>query len=102
MPERKAFATCTDDSPAKAGRELARTRAISIWGQLTQGADFAALARRHSTCPSGRKGGELGEVKKGQLVAPVDRVVFTQPEHTVQGPVKSRFGWHLIEVKFRY
>jgi peptidyl-prolyl cis-trans isomerase C len=79
-----------------------RALADTLKQQLAQGADFAALARRHSTCPSGRKGGELGEVKKGQLVAPVDRVVFTQPEHTVQGPVKSRFGWHLIEVKFRY
>lgn len=79
-----------------------RALADTLKQQLAQGVDFAALARRHSTCPSGRKGGELGEVKKGQLVAPVDRVVFTQPEHTVQGPVKSRFGWHLIEVKFRY
>ena len=70
--------------------------------KLANGGDFAKLAKQHSTCPSGKKGGELGEVSKGQLVRPVDQVVFGKPEHVVHGPVKSQFGFHLIEVKFRF
>lgn len=69
--------------------------------KLLQGADFAKLAKQYSTCPSGKRGGELGEVKKGQLVATVDKVVFKAKERELQGPFKSSFGWHLLEVKFR-
>lgn len=69
--------------------------------KLKAGADFAKIAKQHSTCPSGKKGGELGEVKKGQLVAPIDKVVFTLPERELHGPIKSQFGWHLLEIKFR-
>ncbi len=79
-----------------------RALAESLRQQLAQGADFAALARRHSSCPSGKKGGELGEIKPGQLVAPIDRAVFKGPEQALQGPIKSRFGWHLLQVKFRW
>ncbi len=70
--------------------------------RLADGADFAKLAKQHSTCPSAKKGGELGEVSKGQLVKPIDQVVFTKAEHIVHGPVKSQFGFHLVEVKFRF
>jgi peptidyl-prolyl cis-trans isomerase C len=44
----------------------------------------------------------LGEISQGQLVRPIDNVVFNKPEHVVHGPVKSQFGFHLVEVKFRY
>lgn len=76
--------------------------AANLKAQLAGGADFAKLAKQHSTCTSARKGGELGEVKQGQLVGPIDRAVFKGPEKTVQGPIKSSFGFHLVQVKFRY
>jgi len=69
--------------------------------QLAQGADFAQLAKKHSRCASAKRGGDLGEVRPGQLVTAVDRVIFRQALHRVHGPVKSRFGYHLIEVIFR-
>lgn len=90
--------------PAIVRHILVKTKdqADAIKAQLAAGGDFAKLAKQHSTCPSAKKGGELGEVKKGQLVKPIDSVVFSKPEHVVHGPIKSQFGFHLVEIKFRY
>ena len=65
------------------------------------GADFAAVAREHSECPSARRGGDLGEFGPGEMVREFDTVVFSAPLNTVQGPVKTQFGYHLIEVTRR-
>lgn len=65
------------------------------------GADFADLAKQHSTCPSGRQGGELGSFGPGQMVREFDQVVFSAPVGVVQGPVKTQFGYHLVEVTSR-
>jgi peptidyl-prolyl cis-trans isomerase C len=69
--------------------------------ELMQGADFGKLARKHSTCPSKKNGGDLGEIKPGDLVKPVEQVIFKKKLKEVHGPVKSKFGYHLIQVYFR-
>ncbi|HVA46425.1 MAG TPA: peptidylprolyl isomerase [Pirellulales bacterium] len=69
--------------------------------QIEEGADFADLARQHSQCPSKNEGGDLGEFRPGQMVPEFDRVVFSCPVGEVQGPVKTQFGWHLVEVTSR-
>lgn len=69
--------------------------------QIEDGADFAELARQHSSCPSGREGGNLGEFGPGMMVPEFDRVVFSADVNTVQGPVKTQFGYHLLEVTSR-
>ncbi len=69
--------------------------------QVEAGGDFADLASAHSDCPSGKKGGELGEFSPGQMVREFDDVVFSADVGTVQGPVKTQFGFHLIEVTAR-
>jgi peptidyl-prolyl cis-trans isomerase C len=69
--------------------------------QIADGGDFAALAREHSKCPSGQQGGALGEFGPGQMVPEFDRVVFSAEVGTVQGPVKTQFGYHLLEVTSR-
>ena len=65
------------------------------------GASFADLAKKHSQCPSGRSGGDLGEFGPGQMVPEFDKVVFSAPVNQVQGPVKTQFGYHLIEITKR-
>lgn len=65
------------------------------------GADFAQVAREHSTCPSSRDGGNLGTFGPGQMVKEFDTVVFSAPVNVVQGPVKTQFGYHLVEVTNR-
>lgn len=69
--------------------------------QIESGADFAELAQQHSSCPSKARGGDLGEFGPGQMVAEFDKVVFSAPVNEVQGPVKTQFGYHLLEVTSR-
>jgi peptidyl-prolyl cis-trans isomerase C len=69
--------------------------------QIAYGADFADLAAKHSSCPSGRQGGALGEFAPGMMVKEFDEVVFSADINTVQGPVKTQFGYHLLEVTSR-
>jgi peptidyl-prolyl cis-trans isomerase C len=69
--------------------------------QIQDGADFGALAKEHSQCPSGQRGGALGEFGRGQMVPEFDQVVFSAPINEVQGPVKTQFGYHLLEVTSR-
>jgi len=70
-------------------------------GRIEEGGDFAALAREHSKCPSGRQGGELGEFSPGQMVKEFDDVVFSAEVGKTHGPVKTQFGFHLIEITSR-
>ncbi len=65
------------------------------------GADFAQVAKDNSSCPSGRQGGDLGTFGPGQMVKEFDEVVFSAPINVVQGPVKTQFGFHLLEVTSR-
>ena len=69
--------------------------------QIEGGADFATLAGEHSECPSGKQGGDLGEFAPGQMVREFDQVVFTEDVGAVHGPVKTQFGFHLIEITER-
>lgn len=69
--------------------------------QIEGGADFGELAREHSKCPSGREGGALGTFGPGQMVKEFDEVVFSAELNKVQGPVKTQFGYHLLEVTSR-
>ncbi|RLD32635.1 MAG: peptidylprolyl isomerase [Bacteroidetes bacterium] len=69
--------------------------------KIENGEDFAEIARKYSTCPSGRNGGDLGEFGPGMMVREFDEVVFSAPLNEVQGPVKTQFGYHLLEVTSR-
>ena len=69
--------------------------------QIREGADFAELAREHSQCPSGESGGELGKFAPGQMVPEFDKVVFNDEVGVTHGPVKTQFGYHLVEVTNR-
>ena len=69
--------------------------------QIAAGADFADVARQHSSCPSGRQGGDLGEFGPGQMVKEFDTVVFNDEVNVVHGPVQTQFGYHLLEITQR-
>ena len=69
--------------------------------QIIDGADFAEVAAAHSQCPSGQRGGDLGSFSPGQMVPEFDTVVFSETIGEVHGPVKTQFGYHLIEIVSR-
>ena len=69
--------------------------------QITDGADFADVARDNSSCPSGKTGGDLGEFGPGQMDKEFDEVVFSGEIGVVHGPVKTQFGYHLLEITNR-
>jgi len=75
--------------------------AALIKQRIKKGGDFAKLAKEHSTCSSAKRGGDLGEIRKGDLVKAVEKVIFSAPLKQVQGPVKSPFGYHIVEVYYR-
>ncbi|GGB79786.1 peptidylprolyl isomerase [Marinobacterium zhoushanense] len=75
--------------------------ALDLLDQLKQGKKFETLAKRHSICPSGKRGGDLGEFHRGDMVKAFDDVVFKRPLLKVHGPVKTRFGYHLIKTLYR-
>lgn len=68
---------------------------------IEDGEDFAEIAKQHSQCPSGKQGGGLGEFTPGQMVKEFDEVVFSGEVGKVLGPVKTQFGYHLIEITDR-
>jgi len=88
---------------AMAKHILVKTKpeAESIKVKLDAGEDFAKLARKFSVCPSKKRGGDLGEIYPGQLVKSVEQVIFKKELTKVHGPVKSKFGFHLIVTYFR-
>lgn len=69
--------------------------------QIEDGADFAEIAKQYSSCPSGRSGGDLGEFGQGQMVPEFDKVVFSGELNKVHGPIKTQFGYHLLEITSR-
>lgn len=69
--------------------------------KIVDGAKFEDLAKEHSTCPSGAQGGDLGHFSQGQMVPEFDKVVFNDAINVVHGPVKTQFGYHLLETTSR-
>jgi len=69
--------------------------------KILDGTDFAEVAKEHSSCPSGRNGGDLGQFGPGQMVKEFDEVVFSGEVNQVHGPVKTQFGYHLLEITER-
>jgi peptidyl-prolyl cis-trans isomerase C len=76
-------------------------KCLELKAEIEGGADFADVARQHSSCPSGRQGGALGTFGPGQMVKEFDEVVFSGELNTVLGPVQTQFGYHLLEVTER-
>lgn len=62
---------------------------------------FEKAAKKHSKCPSFKKGGDLGSFTKGHMVKEFDEVIFKEALNRVHGPIKTEFGFHLIEILSR-
>ena len=80
----------------KEQQEAAKVRIDSIYDALKAGADFAALARKVSQCPSAAKGGDLNWFARKQMVKEFEDAAFALQKGEMSKPVLSPFGWHII------
>ena len=76
-------------------------KCLQLKEKIQEGEDFAEIARKHSNCPSKAQGGDLGKFGPGMMVKEFDEVVFSADVSSLQGPVKTQFGYHLLEVTSR-
>lgn len=82
-----------------ADKDQARERAEALAQQLAKGGDFAALASAQSDDPGSKgKGGDLGWIKRGQMVEKFEEALFALEEGAISAPVETEFGWHLIKL----
>jgi len=78
-----------------------RERCEDIKNKIESGDDFSDMASQFSECPSGQRGGDLGEFQPGMMVKEFDDVVFSEALGMVHGPIETQFGFHLIEITSR-
>lgn len=76
----------------------ARSRLLNLKERLENKADFAELARVHSEDSSAAKGGDLGWLSPGDTVPEFERAMNALKPGEISAPVRSPFGWHLIQV----
>jgi peptidyl-prolyl cis-trans isomerase C len=79
----------------------AKVKAEDLLKQIKEGADFAALAKANSDCPSAAKGGDLNFFGPGQMVPPFDKAAFAMEKGKISDLVETRFGYHIIKVTDR-
>jgi peptidyl-prolyl cis-trans isomerase C len=77
------------------------TKCNELKTEIESGKDFGEVAKENSSCPSSRDGGDLGKFGPGQMVPEFDKAVFSGDVGVVYGPIKTQFGYHLLEVTAR-
>ncbi len=94
------FANAEPTEEWSAAHILVETKeeAEALIKELDGGADFAALAKEHSTGPSGPNGGALGWFGKGMMVKPFETAVMALEVGGVSAPVETQFGWHVVKL----
>ncbi len=73
------------------------SQALKVLEELNAGKGFKELARKYSTCPSRKRGGDLGFFGRGRMIKEFEKVAFALKVGEVSGPVKTQFGYHVIK-----
>lgn len=84
-------------STADRSKDEALTQIQALKGRIEGGEDFAAVAKEHSDCPSGAKGGSLGTFGRGQMVPEFDDATFALQPGEMSDVIETSFGYHLIQ-----
>jgi len=74
-----------------------QSQALKVAEELKAGAKFGDLAKKYSTCPSGKRGGDLGQFGRGQMAKEFEQAAFALKLGQVSDPVKTQFGYHIIK-----
>lgn len=84
-------------STATRSKDEALEQINTLKADIADGADFGALAKEHSDCPSGQEGGDLGWFSPGMMVPEFDDAVFGMSVGDNSDVVETAFGYHLIQ-----
>ena len=105
VPGAKAIFKVVKRTPAQpltqADRDAAKAKLETARDRILKGEDFAKVAQEISDCPSGQRGGDLGEFGKGQMVPEFEQAAFSQKVGEVGPVVQTKFGYHIIKVTAR-
>ncbi|HEU4521494.1 MAG TPA: peptidyl-prolyl cis-trans isomerase [Thermoanaerobaculia bacterium] len=103
LPERARLREIVIVKPSdEAAAAAASQRAADIAAQVrAAGADFAQIATTASEAGTKERGGDLGEVARGELLPNLDEAVFNATAGTILGPIETRSGWHILKVEQR-
>jgi peptidyl-prolyl cis-trans isomerase SurA len=103
LPERAHLREIVILKPEDSSKvDEARQRAADLAEAARKpGTEFTTVASTMSESSSREKGGDLGEVSKGDLVPELDKAVFNAPNGTILGPLETKSAWHIILVEQR-
>jgi peptidyl-prolyl cis-trans isomerase C len=74
------------------------SQALALISKIAEGEDFGKVAKQYSSCPSKKKGGDLGWFTKGQMVPEFEKAAFALSVGAMtRDPVKTQFGYHIIK-----
>jgi peptidyl-prolyl cis-trans isomerase C len=90
-----------DEKADEATKKKVLAQAQAVLKQVKGGADFAALAKKHSADGSAQQGGDLGVFNKGQMVPAFDEATFSMLPGQISDLVTTQFGYHIIKVTER-
>jgi len=74
-----------------------KEKADALYAQLKNGGDFAKLAKKNSEDPGSKSQGGKLTVSQGQTVPPFDKAAFSLDKGELSKPIKTQYGWHIIE-----
>jgi len=90
-----------DPAKGEEGWTAARLRADEIYGHLLEGQDFIELAKKHSEDPSGKDGGSLANLKRGELAQDIEDAILRLSPGEASTPFRSPMGYHLFRLDSR-
>lgn len=102
LPERAHLREIILVKPADgAGAAAVQQKADELAAQARSGEDFAKLAAANSQVSTKDKGGDMGEVARGELLPDLDKAVFNSAPGTIVGPIATKSGYHILKIEQR-
>ena len=74
-----------------------QSQALKVLDELKFGIDFSQLAKKFSQCPSGKRGGDLGQFGRGQMIREFEQAAFSLKIGEISQPIKTKYGYHIIK-----